>query len=90
MLGLEIVADAIKDARANTVQNGVTNCEFFVGKAEDVLSPVIHRTTKPTIVAIVDPPRAGLRKYISHKATLIEYYELLIFNVCILLEMHLQ
>ncbi|XP_033220728.1 tRNA (uracil-5-)-methyltransferase homolog A [Belonocnema kinseyi] len=60
VLGLEMVADAIKDAKVNTVQNGVTNCEFFVGKAEDVLSPVLHRTTKPTLVAIVDPPRAGL------------------------------
>ena len=62
VLGLEVVADAIKDAKANVVKNGVTNCEFFVGKAEDILIPVIHRTTKTNITAIVDPPRAGLRK----------------------------
>lgn len=60
-----MVEDAIKDARENVVANNVTNCEFFVGKAEDILSPVIQRTTKPEIIAVVDPPRAGLRKTTS-------------------------
>lgn len=62
VMGIEIIADAIKDARENAVKNGVTNCEFFVGKAEDILWPVIRRTTKSNIIAIVDPPRAGLRE----------------------------
>ncbi|XP_053981431.1 tRNA (uracil-5-)-methyltransferase homolog A-like [Hylaeus volcanicus] len=62
VFGLEMVEDAIKDARENVVANNVTNCEFFVGKAEDILSPVIQRTTKPDIIAVVDPPRAGLHQ----------------------------
>lgn len=62
VLGIEIVPDAIKDAKENAVKNNIKNCEFFVGKAEDILSPVIQRTTKSDIIAIVDPPRAGLRK----------------------------
>lgn len=57
-----MIEDAIKDARENAVANKVGNCEFFVGKAEDILSPVIRRTTKSDIIAVVDPPRAGLRK----------------------------
>ena len=57
-----MIEDAIKDAKENVVANKISNCEFFVGKAEDVLSPVIRRTTKPNIIAVVDPPRAGLRK----------------------------
>ncbi|KAG7205215.1 hypothetical protein KM043_018300 [Ampulex compressa] len=60
VFGLEIVPDAIKDAKENAQRNGVTNCEFFVGKAEDILPAVIQRTTKSTIIAVVDPPRAGL------------------------------
>jgi len=59
---VEIVPDAIKDAKANAIKNNITNCEFFVGKAEDILLPIIQRTTKSNIIAIVDPPRAGLRK----------------------------
>ncbi|XP_046593625.1 tRNA (uracil-5-)-methyltransferase homolog A [Neodiprion lecontei] len=62
VLGLEMIDDAIKDAKQNTLTNGITNCEFFVGKAEDILSPVIQRATKHNLIAIVDPPRAGLHQ----------------------------
>lgn len=62
VLGVEIIPDAIKDAKENAIKNDITNCEFFVGKAEDILLPVIQRTTKSNIIAIVDPPRAGLRE----------------------------
>ncbi|XP_068988802.1 tRNA (uracil-5-)-methyltransferase homolog A isoform X2 [Bombus flavifrons] len=62
VFGIEMIEDAIKDAKENVVANEVSNCEFFVGKAEDVLSPVIRRTTKADIIAVVDPPRAGLHQ----------------------------
>lgn len=62
---MEVIPDAIKDAKENSTKNNVTNCEFFVGKAEDILLPVIQRTTKSNITAIVDPPRAGLRKLLQ-------------------------
>ena len=35
--GVEIVPQAIEDARENALQNGINNAEFFVGKAEEVL-----------------------------------------------------
>ncbi len=35
--GVEIIPQAIEDARANAKRNGITNAEFFVGKAEEVL-----------------------------------------------------
>ena len=62
VFGLEMIEDAIKDAKENAVANEIKNCEFFVGKAEDILSPIIQRTTKPDIIAVVDPPRAGLHQ----------------------------
>ncbi|EFN75142.1 tRNA (uracil-5-)-methyltransferase homolog A [Harpegnathos saltator] len=62
VLGIEVIPDAIKDAKENAIKNGVTNCEFFVGKAEDILSPVIQRATRSNITAVVDPPRAGLHQ----------------------------
>ncbi|XP_011686341.1 PREDICTED: tRNA (uracil-5-)-methyltransferase homolog A-like isoform X1 [Wasmannia auropunctata] len=62
VLGVEIIPDAIKDAKENAIKNDIINCEFFVGKAEDILLPVIQRTTKSNITAIVDPPRAGLHQ----------------------------
>ena len=40
MIGLEICADAVKDAQANALENKVTNCEFEVGRAEDTIPRV--------------------------------------------------
>ena len=62
VLGLEMLAQAVDDAKSNAEDNGITNCNFFVGKAEDILSSVINRAVKEDVLAVVDPPRAGLRK----------------------------
>lgn len=44
--GVEIVPQAIADARDNAKRNGVTNVEFFVGKAEEVLPEFYERESK--------------------------------------------
>lgn len=60
VLGLEMITEAVKDARANAELNGIQNCDFFAGKAEDILTSVLARADGDDIIAIVDPPRAGL------------------------------
>ena len=41
----------------------IANAEFICGKAEDVLPTITNRLPRNTnVVAVVDPPRAGLRK----------------------------
>ncbi|XP_068633219.1 tRNA (uracil-5-)-methyltransferase homolog A [Battus philenor] len=60
VLGLELVAEAVKDAKANAELNGIDNCEFFTGKAEEILPSVLARAGGDQLVAVVDPPRAGL------------------------------
>ncbi|XP_063825727.1 tRNA (uracil-5-)-methyltransferase homolog A [Ostrinia nubilalis] len=61
VLGLELIAEAVKDAKANAELNAIENCEFFTGKAEDILPSVLARAgPAQDLVAIVDPPRAGL------------------------------
>ncbi|XP_026327285.1 tRNA (uracil-5-)-methyltransferase homolog A [Hyposmocoma kahamanoa] len=60
VLGLELVAEAVKDAKANAELNNIENCQFFTGKAEDILPTVLARANEENVVAIVDPPRAGL------------------------------
>lgn len=57
-----MITEAVKDARANAELNGIQNCDFFAGKAEDILTSVLARADGDDIIAIVDPPRAGLRK----------------------------
>jgi len=60
VVGVDIVADAVRDAQKNAENNGVSNCNFFTGKAENILSSILRDIDNKDIVAIVDPPRAGL------------------------------
>lgn len=62
VLGLDLLAQAVDDAKSNAEINGIVNCDFFVGKAEDILCSVMNRAVKEDVLAVVDPPRAGLRK----------------------------
>lgn len=56
--GIEIVEDAIKDAKRNAEINNMDNVEFYVGKAEEVV-PNMYREGKKANVVVVDPPRKG-------------------------------
>ncbi len=56
--GIEIVEDAIKDAKINANLNNLDNVEFYVGKAEEVV-PKMYKEGKTANVVVVDPPRKG-------------------------------
>ena len=56
--GIEIVEDAIKDAKINAQINKLDNVEFYVGKAEEVV-PKMYSEGKIANVVVVDPPRKG-------------------------------
>lgn len=71
--GVEIVPQAAEDARENARLNGITNAEFFTGKAEEVLPEFYERSGETAAgtgdvvrtdmrhpdVIVVDPPRKG-------------------------------
>ncbi len=57
--GVEIVPQAIDDARNNAKINGIENVEFFVGKAEEVLPQQYEKNHVYADVIVVDPPRKG-------------------------------
>ena len=57
--GVEIVPQAIEDARQNAALNGLENVEFFVGKAEEVLPEQYEKNHICADVIVVDPPRKG-------------------------------
>ena len=56
--GIEIVEDAIKDAKINAKLNNLNNVELYVGKAEEVV-PKMYSEGKTSNVVVVDPPRKG-------------------------------
>lgn len=72
--GVEIIPQAIDDAKENATRNGIANAEFFVGKAEEVLPEFYEKLSRATAgdsentqqadmlhpdVIVVDPPRKG-------------------------------
>lgn len=67
--GVEIVPQAIEDAKSNAALNDINNAEFFVGKAEEVLPAFYEKESKKETVnedrmlhpdvIVVDPPRKG-------------------------------
>ena len=57
--GVEIVPQAIEDAKHNATLNGFTNAEFYVGKAEEVLPKKYREEGTKADVIVVDPPRKG-------------------------------
>lgn len=57
--GVEIIPQAIEDARENADRNGIRNASFLVGKAEEVLPEKYEKEKIHADVIVVDPPRKG-------------------------------
>lgn len=61
--GVEIIPQAIEDAKKNAQNNGIENATFFVGKAEQVLPEFYEQKSESEMlhpdVIVVDPPRKG-------------------------------
>ena len=58
VVGIEIVPQAVKDAKENAKNNGINNAEFYAESAETAVPKLIEQGMRPDIV-ILDPPRKG-------------------------------
>ena len=58
-IGVEIVPQAIEDAKFNAAQNGMENAEFFCMDAGQAAKMLVDRRTRPDVI-VVDPPRKGV------------------------------
>jgi len=59
VIGLEVVEQAVQDARENAKRNGIENAEFFCGDAGKAALELEAQGIIPDVV-VVDPPRKGL------------------------------
>ena len=59
VLGIEIVPQAIDNAKENAARNGITNATFRCGAAEDVLPALVDEGLRPDVI-VIDPPRKGV------------------------------
>ena len=59
VIGVEVIHQAVEDARDNAKRNGIENVEFFCGDAGQAALELEKNGVKPDVV-VVDPPRKGL------------------------------
>ena len=59
LIGVEIIPDAIENAKENARRNGITNARFLCGDATEAAAALKREGIRPNVV-IVDPPRKGL------------------------------
>ncbi len=59
VLGIEVVPEAIEDARENARINGIENAEFICADAGEAASRLAERGERPHVI-VVDPPRKGM------------------------------
>ena len=59
VIGVEVIPQAVEDARDNAARNGIENAEFFCGDAGQAALELEKQGVKADVV-VVDPPRKGL------------------------------
>ncbi|XP_022185455.2 tRNA (uracil-5-)-methyltransferase homolog A isoform X1 [Nilaparvata lugens] len=82
VLGLELIEEAVKYAKENAEENKITNCEFFCGKAEEIITSVACKAVHKKVVAVVDPPRAGLHQKAVILLRRLQNIEKMVFLAC--------
>ncbi|MES2003894.1 MAG: 23S rRNA (uracil(1939)-C(5))-methyltransferase RlmD [Bacteroidota bacterium] len=67
VIGVEVIADAITDAKKNAELNGIAHADFFAGDVIDICDDAFFVTHGRPDVVITDPPRAGMHEKLVKK-----------------------
>ncbi|CAF1648014.1 unnamed protein product [Adineta ricciae] len=62
VIGIEMIKDAVEDAKRNAQLNNINNIEFIADKIENVIHKLVTKYNQQRLVAILDPPRAGVHR----------------------------
>ncbi len=62
VIGIEVVEDAIKDAKVNAALNNLNHCLFFAGDVAAICTDAFFKEHGKPDVIITDPPRAGMHE----------------------------
>ncbi len=67
LIGVEIVPEAVENARQNALENGIDNAEFLCGDAAQAAAELNRRGEKPDVI-VLDPPRKGCSRALIETA----------------------
>ena len=62
VIGVEVIQQAVDDARKNADLNHIFNADFIAGKAEEIIQSLVQQKGIKADVVVVDPPRKGCDK----------------------------
>ncbi|KAF3813701.1 tRNA (uracil-5-)-methyltransferase homolog A [Mirounga leonina] len=82
VVGIELCQEAVEDARVNARNNELSNVEFHCGRAEDLVPALVSRLASQQLVAILDPPRAGLHSKVILAVRKAENLKRLLYVSC--------
>ena len=63
--GIELVEDAVLNARSNAALNAIGNCTFISGDMLKLLTPAFTSEHGPPDIIVLDPPRAGMHPKVA-------------------------
>ena len=72
IIGVEVVEEAIEDAKINASLNHLTETAFFTGDVIKICDDAFFETHGKPDVIITDPPRAGMHEKLVHKLLAME------------------
>jgi len=72
VVGVEVIAEAVEDARENAELNGIAHAGFFAGDVTDICQDGFFAAQGRPDVIITDPPRAGMHDRLVAKILEIE------------------
>ncbi|CAI2354273.1 unnamed protein product [Caenorhabditis sp. 36 PRJEB53466] len=88
-VGIEMIAEAVEDAKMNSKQNKMQDCcKYIAGRAEDVFRSMRYHLPSPfdlrksRVVGVLDPPRAGMHEKVIFACREMETMRRLIFVSC--------
>lgn len=82
VIGIDLSAQSIQDAKHNAMLNNVSNCQFFSGYVEDHLPQLRDKLYSENVVAIVNPNRGGFRNSIITMLREMDCIKKLVFVSC--------
>ena len=73
VIGVEVVADAIEDAKKNAALNGIEHADFYAGDVIKICNDEFFANHGKPDVVITDPPRAGMHDKLVAKLLEMEH-----------------
>ncbi|GAC1379005.1 MAG: 23S rRNA (uracil(1939)-C(5))-methyltransferase RlmD [Ginsengibacter sp.] len=67
LIGVDVVEDAIKDAKQNAVINNISHASFYSGDVIEICNNEFFEKNGRPDVIIIDPPRAGMHEKLINK-----------------------